>query len=77
MEWIETLNQILDFHDVEIGGSAITAKHVLLFVIALLITRYAFRTTRRVLTEHVLTSVEPAPGTLFFESPGKRCGWLA
>ena len=61
MEWIETLNQILDFHVVEIGGSAITAKHILLFVVALLITRYASRTTRRVLTEHVLTGVEPAP----------------
>ena len=31
MEWIETLNQILDFRALEIGGSAITAKHMLLF----------------------------------------------
>ena len=38
MEWIETLNQILDFQVVEIGSSAITAKHILLFTVALLIT---------------------------------------
>ena len=61
MEWIERLNQILDFQVVVIGGSAITAKHILLFTVTLLITRYAARTTRRLLGEHLLTSVEPAP----------------
>ncbi len=61
MEWIETLNQILNFQVVVIGGSAITAKHILLFTLTLLITRYASRSTRRLLSEHVLTSVEPAP----------------
>ncbi len=61
MEWIETLNQILDFQVVVIGGSAITAKHILLFTAALLITRYASRSTRRLLSEHVLRSVEAAP----------------
>ncbi len=61
MEWIETLNQILDFQVMQIGGSAITAKHILLFTLALLVTRYASLTTRRVLNEHLLKSVEPAP----------------
>ena len=61
MEWIGTLNQILDFQVMEVGGSAITAKHILLFTLALLVTRYASLTTRRVLNEHLLTSVEPAP----------------
>lgn len=61
MEWIERLNQILDFQVVVIGGSAITAKHILLFTVTLLITRYAARTTRRLLGGHLLTSVEPAP----------------
>ena len=61
MEWIETLNQILDFQVVVIGGSAITAKHILLFTLTLLITRYGSRSTRRLLSEHVLTSVDPAP----------------
>ena len=61
MEWIERLNQILDFQVVVIGGSAITAKHILLCTVTLLITRYAARTTRRLLGEHLLTSVEPAP----------------
>jgi small-conductance mechanosensitive channel len=61
MEWIETLNQILNFQVVEIGGSGITAKHILLFTLVLLITRYAARMTRRVLSEHVLSGVEAAP----------------
>jgi small-conductance mechanosensitive channel len=61
MEWIETLNQILDFQVVVIGGSAITAQHILLFTVTLLITRYASRSTRRLLSKHVLASVESAP----------------
>ncbi len=61
MEWIDTLNQILNFQVVEIGGSAITVKHILLFTVTLLITRYASRSVRRVLNEHVLRSVEVAP----------------
>lgn len=61
MEWIETLNQILDFQVVVIGGSAITAKHIVLFFSALLITRYASRSMRRVLSEHVLRGVDPSP----------------
>ena len=61
MEWIERLNQILDFQVVVIGGSAITAKHILLFTVTVLITRYAARTTRRLLGEHLLKNVESAP----------------
>ena len=61
MEWIETLNQILDFQVVVIGGSAITAKHILLCLVALLITRSASRSMRRLLSEHVLTGVDPSP----------------
>jgi small-conductance mechanosensitive channel len=61
MDWIETLNQILNFEVVVIGGSAITAKHILLFTVVLLITRFAARTSRRVLGQHVLASVESAP----------------
>jgi small-conductance mechanosensitive channel len=61
MEWIERWNQILNFQVVQIGGSAITVQHILLFVIALLITRYVARSTRRLLDDHVLSKVEPAP----------------
>ena len=61
MEWIETLNQILDFQVVVMGGSAITTKHILLFSVTLLITRFASRSTRRLLNEHVLKNVESAP----------------
>ncbi len=61
MEWIERLNQILDFRVVVIGSSGITAKHILLFIVTLLITRYAARTTRRLLGEHLLKNVESAP----------------
>ena len=46
---------------VVIGGSGITAKHILLFTAALLITRYASRSSRRILGDHILTTVEPAP----------------
>ncbi len=61
MEWIEGLNRILDIPVVVIGGSGITAKHMLLFVAALLITRYASRSSRRILSDHILKTVEPAP----------------
>ena len=61
MEWIGTLNQILNYQVVEIGGSAITAKHILLFTLVLLITRYAARTIRRLLSQHVLAAVDPSP----------------
>jgi small-conductance mechanosensitive channel len=61
MEWIATLNQILNYQVVQIGDSFITTKHILLFTVVLLITRYASRASRRVLSHHVLASVEPAP----------------
>ena len=70
MEWIETLNQILDFSVLEIGDSSITVKHILLFALALVVTRYAAWTTRRVLNEHILKSVETAPRYVILRMTG-------
>ncbi len=61
MEWIERWNQILNLQVVQVGGNAITVQHMLLFAIALFITRYLARSARRLLGDHVLIKVDPAP----------------
>ena len=61
MEWIERWNQILNIQIFQLGGNPITLEHILLFTIALLVTRYLARSSRRVLREHVLAKVDPAP----------------
>ena len=61
MEWIERWNQILNLQVVQVGGNAITVQHMLLFAIALFITRYLARSARRLLGDHVLIRVDPAP----------------
>ena len=60
MEWLERLNQILDTVAVQTGPeNFITVKHILLFLLVLLITNYAARTLRHVAGEHLLKDVEP------------------
>ena len=61
MEWIERWNQILSLQVVQVGGNAVTVQHMLLFAIALFITRYLARSARRLLGDHVLIRVDPAP----------------
>ena len=61
MEWIERWNQIFNLQVVQVGGSAITLQHMLLFAIALFITRYLAYSARRLLGDHVLIKIDPAP----------------
>ena len=70
MEFIERLNQILNVQVVQIGGNVITAKHILLFCLVLLITHYAARAIRHVFSEHLLTDVEPAAGYIILRISG-------
>ena len=61
MEWIERWNQILNLQVVQIGVNTITLQHLLLFAIALFITRYVARSAPRLLGDHVLSRVDAAP----------------
>ena len=61
MEWYELLNEIFAFQIVEIGDSPITVQHVLLFVIVLVVTSFAARAVRTLMSQRWLTRMEPAP----------------
>ena len=61
MEWIERWNQILNIQVVQVGVNTIAVQHILMFAIALFMTRYLARLVRRVLGDHVLAKLDPAP----------------
>lgn len=61
MDWMNQLQQILNFPVLVVSGNPITAKHIVLFTVALLVTWHVAKSVRRLLGEHLLTKVEPAP----------------
>ncbi len=61
MEWIERWNQILNIQVVQVGVNTITVQHIVMFAIALFMTRYLARSVRRLLGDHILAKLDPAP----------------
>lgn len=61
MEWIESLNEILRFQVITIGDNVVTLEHILLFFIVLVTTSFVARVLRKLLNEHLLFRMEPAP----------------
>jgi small-conductance mechanosensitive channel len=61
MDWMNQLQQILNLPVLVVSGNPITAKHLVLFAVALLVTWYVAKSVRRLLGKHLLTKVEPAP----------------
>ena len=69
MNWTDTLTQIVNFTLFEISGSALTLRHLAMFVMALLVTRFLSAVVKRLLEKYLLTRVEPAPRYVII-----RCG---
>ncbi len=61
MSWTDYVQRVLTFRVFTLGGNVITVSHVALFLLALLATYVVARTSRRLLLEFALASVDPAP----------------
>ena len=61
MNWLEYAQQVADFQLFQLGNNPITVAHVMMSLLALVITYVLASSSRRVLTNYVLTDVDPAP----------------
>ena len=61
MNWLESLNEVLRFQVIEIGDTAITVEHLLLFFFVLVATSVVAQVSRRLLNDHLLVRMDPAP----------------
>lgn len=61
MNWLEYAQTVADFQLFQLGNNPITVAHVVMSLLALVITYVLASSSRRVLTNYVLTDVDPAP----------------